>query len=668
MSGTETGITVQAAAAHSLTVTGFPANPTAGTVYNVTVTAFDAYSNVATGYTGTINLTSTDPNAHLSSTSFNFTAVDAGTHNFSVTLKTAGAQSITARDANESSIFGMQSSITVSPATASVLVLSGFPSTTAGAVQNFTVTALDPYGNRATGYTGTIHFESSDDRATSGSGLPTDYTFRAGAGQDNGEHVFSAVLKTAGSQSITAQDTASGTIAGTQSGIVVSPAAATSLVFGQQPTKATAGAAITPAPTVLIEDVYGNVVTGDSSTVTLTLSGATFEGGSNALTAHASEGVATFSGLKIDLAGSDSLSASDGSLAPSGASHSFTISPAAAVRLVFHTQPSATATAGQEFTTQPQVYELDEFGNLETLDSSTVVTASAGNGKGPLQGIAGVTVSGGVATFTNLGENTAGTISLTVNSGTLVPAVSNAVNVMAAPATQLVITTPPPSPLVAGQSFTLVVAAKDPFGNVDPTYSGNVTVSIPNDPSFTTTSVAAQDGVATFVGLTLNQSASGAAIHVTANGLSAAVTSPVQLPQAPTIISEQVVMLQKKNKKGKKVGKPVFQGFALVYSGPMNPNSAGLAANYQVATTTKKRIKKKTVTVLKPVSITALYNSATDTVTLTVKGKPNFAKGGQITVTASAPGGVTSSLGELLSSSDTTFIISPKAKRIQGPA
>ncbi len=668
VTGTETGITVQPAAAYSLTVTGFPANPTAGTAYNVTVTAYDSYNNVATGYAGTVNLSSSDPNALFSPSSFAFSAADAGTHTFSVTLKTAGAQSITARDANESSIMGIQSNIAVSPAPASVLVLSGFPSTTAGAVQNFTVTALDPYGNRATGYTGTIHFESSDDRATSGSGLPTDYTFRAGPGQDNGEHVFSAVLKTAGTQSITAQDTASATIAGTQSGIVVSPAAATRLFFGQQPTDATAGSAITPAPTVQVEDVYGNVVTGDSSTVTLTLSGATFEGGSNSLAASVSEGVATFSGLKIDLAGSDSLSASDGTLAPSGASHSFTISPAAAARLVFHTQPSSTGTAGQEFTTQPQVYELDQFGNLETLDSSTVVTASAGNGKGPLQGIAGVTVSGGIATFTNLGENTAGTISLTVNSGTLVPAVSNAIDVMAAPATQLVITTPPPSPLVAEQAFTLVVAAQDPYGNLDPTYSGNVTVSIPNDPSFTTTTVAAQDGIATFVGLTLNQSASGATIRVVANGLSAAVSNPVQMPSAPTIISEHVVLLQKMNKKGKKVGKPVFQGFALVYSGPMNPSSAGLAANYQVATTTKNRIKKKTVTVLKPVSITAVYKSATDTVTLTVKGKPNFAKGGQITVTASSPGGVTSSEGEPLSSSDTKFIISPKAKRVQGPA
>jgi hypothetical protein len=648
-------------------VNAFPANATAGTAYSLTVTAYDAYSNVATGYQGTVNLSSTDPDALFSPASFTFAADDAGTHSFSATLETAGTQSITAKDPNKSSIMGVQSSIAVSAAPASILLVAGYPSTTAGAIHSFTVTARDRFGNIANGYTGTIHFESSDDQAAAGAGLPPDYTFHTGVGQDNGVHVFSAILKTAGTQSISAHDTVIDTITDTQSGIVVSPGVASRLVFGQQPTDATAGSVITPAPSVRIEDLYGNVVTKDSSTVTLTLSDGTFEGGSRSLTASASAGVATFRGLKIDVAGSKSVSAADGSLAPSGASNSFRIDAAATAALVIHTQPSSTAIAGQEFTTQPQVYEFDRFGNLETLDSSTVVTATASGGNGSLQGSTGVTVSGGVATFTNLGDNTAGTISLTVRSGTLDPAISNEIEIMAARATQLVVTTPPPAPLLTGQTFTLVVAARDPYGNVDPGFNGNVTVSIPNDPSLTTT-VGAQDGVATFVGLALNQSDSGESLQFVANGLSAAATGPVQLPPAPMIVSEHVVTFQKRNKRGKKVGKPVFQGFALVYNEPMNPSSAGLAANYHVATTTRKRVKKKTATVLKPVSITAVYNSATDTVTLTVKGKPNFGKGGQILVTATSPGGVTSAVGEPLTSSDTKFIVSSKAKRVQGPA
>lgn len=41
-----------------------------------------------------------------------------------------------------------------------------------------------------------------------------------------------------------------------------------------------------------------------------------------------------------------------------------------------HTEPSATATAGQAFATQPVIYEEDPSGALETQDNTTIVTAS----------------------------------------------------------------------------------------------------------------------------------------------------------------------------------------------------------------------------------------------------------------------------------------------------
>ena len=105
----------------------------------------------------------------------------------------------------------------------SKLSVSGYVSpATAGVAGNFTVTAQDASGNTVTGYTGTIHFTSSDAQAV----LPTNYTFVSG---DNGTHTFSATLKTTGSQSITATDTVTNTITGTQSGITVSPAAASQI-------------------------------------------------------------------------------------------------------------------------------------------------------------------------------------------------------------------------------------------------------------------------------------------------------------------------------------------------------------------------------------------------------------------------------------------------------
>src|SRR4029077_5847625 len=132
---------------------------------------------------------------------------------FSATLKTAGSQSLTAADTANGAITGNQSGITVNSAAASTLVVSGFPSPiTAGTAGGFTVTAKDPYGNVVISYTGTIHFTSSDSQAV----LPADYSFSAG---DARAHTFSATLKTAGSQSITATDTVSGSVSGSQSGI-----------------------------------------------------------------------------------------------------------------------------------------------------------------------------------------------------------------------------------------------------------------------------------------------------------------------------------------------------------------------------------------------------------------------------------------------------------------
>ena len=96
----------------------------------------------------------------------------------------------------------------------------------------------------------------------------------------------------------------------------------------------------------------------------------------------------------------------------------------------------------------------------------------------------------------------------------------------------------------------------------------------------------------------------------------------------------------------------------------MNPSTAGLAANYQVDSAITKRVKKKRTTVLQPVNFTAAYNASTNSVTLTIKGKQPFAKGGQIKVIATPPNGVTSEAGGLLDANDTVFTILAKVKGI----
>ncbi|MHB1559763.1 MAG: beta strand repeat-containing protein, partial [Isosphaeraceae bacterium] len=678
LTGAQGSIAVQAAAASSFQVSGFPSPDIAGASHNVAITVYDPFGNIVTDYTGTVKFASSDGQAALPP-SYTFTAADAGVHQFSVTLKTAGTQSIIVSD-HADGVNGSVTGIAVNAAAAAGFRVSGFPTPdTAGASHEVTVTAVDPFGNTVSNFTGTVTLASSDGQAV----LPAGHTFTAG---DAGTFRFSVILDTAGNQSITATDQADN-LTGTQSGIAVSAAAASRLVFSQGPTDATAGTAIGPAVTVLVEDAYHNVVTSDGSTVTLTLDGGTFEGGSSTAGAAASDGIATFGGLKIDAAGRYTLTADDGSLAPTGPSDAFTVSPAAPARLVIATEPSATATAGLAFAVQPVIREFDAFGNLETIDSTTVVTASTAVGIGTLGGPVTATFTEGVARFQGLAADSAGTLAIAFTAGTLPTATSSAITVSPASPAKLVVTGPPPSALVAGQSFTVTVAAEDAFGNPVPSFTGEVTVSVPGDPGFTTT-VAAHGGVATFTGLMLNTNASGQAIQVTSAGLRAAATSPMSVTPAPnptptgtgagtgssgstgtssppaTIVSERIVTMQKTNKKGKHVGKPRFVGFALQFSAAMNPATASLTANYQLEQTFKKRVKHRLEFVHRAIAVAASYDATTHTVTLTVQGKPKFAAGGQLTILASAPGGVADASGTLLAAADSQFLIRPKGKGI----
>jgi hypothetical protein len=221
-----TSSSLKAAAVSKLLITT-SATATAGAAQSVTVTATDAYGNVITNYSGTVNFSSSDAAALLPA-NYAFNNKDVGTHTFNVTFKTAGSQSLTVSDSVNAALTENQTGIAVKASTAVVagFTVSGFPASTAGAAKTFTVTAKDAAGNVVTGYTGTVNFSSSDVQA----GLPTSYSFTAA---DSGSHTFTATLKTAGSQSITVSDAAA-SVLGIESGIAVSPAAATKFVMSHQ--------------------------------------------------------------------------------------------------------------------------------------------------------------------------------------------------------------------------------------------------------------------------------------------------------------------------------------------------------------------------------------------------------------------------------------------------
>jgi sugar lactone lactonase YvrE len=90
---------------------------------------------------------------------------------------------------------------------ASLYVQAG-TATATGQAFYFDVTAKDSSNNTVTGYSGTVHFSSSDPAAT----LPADYTFTAA---DKGLHAFFLAFNTPGSQTVTVTDTSNTSLSAT---------------------------------------------------------------------------------------------------------------------------------------------------------------------------------------------------------------------------------------------------------------------------------------------------------------------------------------------------------------------------------------------------------------------------------------------------------------------
>lgn len=271
----------------------------AGSTQNLTLTAFDAFGNVAVDYAGSVAFSSSDPQATLPFYTFN--PADNGSHTFALVLRTAGAQSLTARDYFNPSIIATQSGIVVTPAPAVSVRVPALQGSVAGVAQQVTITARDAYGNVASDYRGTLAFSSSDTLAA----LPAAYTFTAA---DAGAHTFSVTFKSAGGQTFTVQDTATAAVTSFQRDIQITPAAVAGFAL-RAPSNVTAGVAF--SVTVSAVDAFGNTITGYAGKIHF--SGPS--GGGNLLPADytftpADAGAHTFS-VTLASTGTQTLSVSD---------------------------------------------------------------------------------------------------------------------------------------------------------------------------------------------------------------------------------------------------------------------------------------------------------------------------------------------------------------------
>jgi len=311
------------------------------------------------------------------------------------------------------------------------------------------------------------------------------------------------------------------------------------VVTKQQPASVTAGSPF--GLTVTAEDSSGNPITSFDGTVNLALatspSGATLGG---TLTATASNGVATFSGLTLTTAGSGYTLEVSASGLGAGVTSAVTVTPAAATQVAITEEPPASVTAGSGFGLQASIE--DPYGNVETSASNTVSVALATSPTGAtLGGTLSVTASQGVATFSRLTLTTAASgYTLGVSSSGLSGATSSAITVTPAAATQVVITQQQPASVVVNAGFGLQASVEDAYGNVVTSASNTVKVALENNPTGAklggTLSEKASHGVATFSGLTLNKAGSGYTLEVSSSGLTSAITSAITVTNTAAIV------------------------------------------------------------------------------------------------------------------------------------
>jgi sugar lactone lactonase YvrE len=449
-------VNVQVGAATGLALTGFPSPTTAGVAGSFSVRAYDLYGNTASGYTGTVHFTSSDAAAILPA-DYTFTAADAGMHTFSATLVTAGGQGLGVQDATNN-FTAAQNAISVAPAAANKLVVTAYnASTVAGVVDNVTIAARDPYGNVATGYTGTVHFSSSDSQAA----MPADYTFGAG---DAGVHTFAVTLKTAGAQTVSFQDAQDG-LSGTLN-ISVSAAGANQLVVSGCPSSTTAGTA--NGFTVRAYDQYSNTAVGYTGTVHFTSSDAAAALPTNYTFTAADAGVHTFS-VTLVTAGSQSLGVQDSQDNLTAAPSAITVTPAAASRLVV-TAYSTSTTAG--VVGNVTITAQDPYGNVATGYAGTVHPSSSDSQATLPADYTFVASDAGVYTFA-VTLKTAGTQTVSFQDAQHSLTTSVNISVTSAAANHFVLSGFP-SATTAGMVQSMTLAALDAYGNVATGYRGTV--------------------------------------------------------------------------------------------------------------------------------------------------------------------------------------------------
>jgi hypothetical protein len=207
------------------------------------------------------------------------------------------------------------------------------------------------------------------------------------------------------------------------------------LAFTTQPSGGVAGSPLTTQPVVTVQDLYGNTVTGYEGSVRLSAT-ITIDSETSAVAIYGTttipvvNSVAQFTDISADKSFPGyKLTAFSDSLQPA-TSKSFTISPAAPAKLEFTVQPEGSE-AGTPFETQPKVAIEDIYGNVVTSSRASIIlsiTPGSGTDGAVLSGTTTLIAEdgfGGLAEFTNLSIDRAGSAYMLTATSSGLPSVTS---------------------------------------------------------------------------------------------------------------------------------------------------------------------------------------------------------------------------------------------------
>ncbi|HLL53508.1 MAG TPA: hypothetical protein VK447_08185 [Myxococcaceae bacterium] len=533
-SATSSAFAVAAAAPARLAITGQPTDAVAGVDIspNVTVAIVDTYGNVAP-VTDAVSVRLSPASGlnrrHAADAAFFGTTTRnavAGVATFSdLSVRDVGAYVLNASSGN---VMGATSAtFNIRHAAAAQLVFTTQPANAVAGVANpAAVTAVDAFGNVATGFTGAVSV-SIQGETVSGT-----TTVNAVAGVAS----FADINVRKAGTGYVLNAAASGLNGSASSSFDVAHAAATKLVVVAQPADLVAGGTLSTV-TVQVRDAFDNVATASTDPVTLDLTPGTGASLTGTTTVNAVAGVASFSDLGLTKAGTGyTLAAVSGTLT-NATTASFDVTHAAAARLAFSGQPS-NAEAGVSVSPAVAVTVEDAYANVVTNYAGDVTVELAFSAGAPeLFGTKTVAAASGVASFSDLSVRKAGTLyALTAASGTLTGATSATFDIRHADAAALAITTEP-SNTTAGAAISpdVVVELHDAFANVVTSSTASVSIEIQPGAGATllgTKTVDAVAGVATFAGLSLRKAGSGYVLDVASSGLPTVATASFNVSPA----------------------------------------------------------------------------------------------------------------------------------------